>query len=159
MRVYYLKANNTLGFHDIVRVWNATTGREYPWDTKPERMPEDQSYIEVDAMANRDLCNRMLKRWMTPKTKAMDFLADLPPIYVNNDANLCYEDGTLVDITVDPDKEIVDNFPDEYIAYLEEKNSENPPEVTISSFQEDLDHFKDVVRAIINRNILSEDKG
>ena len=166
MRVYYQNELNSYGFHTIIRTWGGNQGRPRPEDLAPSPLDGTYNFIEVDALVNRKLCAELARGWM-PKphfqvTGAYDPAESLPDYYVNTDSLLCNQDGTLVEVVTDEDKDIIEGFPVTLQARAMAKSARmglNEPEITVESLQEELDELKEVVNSIIARNSLAEWKG
>lgn len=165
MRIYYQNELNSYGFYTILRTWGGNQGRPRPEDLAPSPLDGTYNFIEVDALVNRKLCSELARGWM-PKphfqvTGAYDASEPLPQYYVNTNNQLCNQDGTLVEVNTDENKEIVASYPITLQTRALAKSAllGHEPGPTVESLQEELDELKGVVNAIIARNSLAEWKG
>jgi len=170
MKVYYSNAFNTLGLHTIVRTWGGNLGIVRPSDLVSPVL-ENTSVLEIDFVTNREVCKNLTHGYIPKPVLNPNMPAETPLIryYVTEHGQLCYEDGNIVPINTDSDKDLVDAYPQAVTTYMSAKSAkttlmlegkleeiEEVPEVTVAELQEQLDELKDIVRAIITRNNLAE---
>ena len=171
MKVYYLKEHNEWNLHTITRCWGGNNGAPRPEDLGEATVPNNVSVLEIDALVNRKLCDELKRGWMPkPVQDPLAYIRIPPPYFVNDNSEICLQDGTVIPVETDPYKTHISEWRDTRRAAIQAKhemiadkiaNNEEIPEetVTMESLKEELEELKDVVDSLVFRKDLEEWKG